>query len=231
MKMNINIIVLALLLTFVVSCKNIISENKESDIKNEYFEGVVEYSIDYKLIDKSISKESLKKYFGTKKIRYFSQGNWRDEYYNDDRILVRTNILNQSKKKYYYTIPGKDSIYHLDINQIEYTTFVDQKPDTTIMNHRCWVVEGLSINQTKQSDTVIAKFYNSKELKINPDWYKHYVNGGYDRIYEIAPGISVVSTYNNAYYIQIQKLVSKNWKKIEESKFKVESSGLLKRSN
>ncbi len=231
MKKNLNIIVLALLLTFVASCKNIISESKDSDIKNEYFEGVVEYSIEYKLIDKSISKENLKKYLGTKKIRHFSQGNWRDEYYNDEGVLVRTSILNQSKKKYYYTIPGNDSIYYLDINQTDYTTLVDQKPDTTIKNHECWVVESLSINQTKQSDTVLTKFYNSKELGINPNWYKHYVDGGYNRIYEIAPGIPVVSKYTNAIYIQIQKLVSTNSKKIDESKFKVESSELLKKSN
>jgi len=228
-------LILITLILFTISCISVESEKETNSIisesDEEYFEGVIEYSIDYKLINTSISKEKLKRFLGTKIIRSFRKGNWRDEYYNDKGALVRISILNQTNKKYYYEMLGNDTVYYSDINITNYNTTIEQLSDTTISNHECWTIKSLSVRDCSQSDTVESVFYISKQLKVDSDWFANYIDGGYNEIYKIAPGISIASEHTNADFIQIRKLVSKRNEKIDDSEFKVESNKYVKKTN
>ena len=225
-----NIFFLALMLLYTISCKNTTSNVKALGEEGEYFEGVLEYSIDYELVNLNYSKEKLKEHLGTKVIRSFSQGNWRDDFYNQNGTWVRTSIMNQTDKKYYYEVLGNDTVYYIDINKTDYKTTIKQNIDTIIENHNCWSLECISIKSTLQPDTVLSQFYISQSLSVNSSWYMNYINGGYDRIFNIAPGIIVTVKHTNAGYIQNRKLVSNKIEKIDKSKFEIESSRVIKRS-
>lgn len=199
--------------------------------KQEYFEGVIEYSVEYDIKNPSLSKEKLKQHYGSKVITKFSEGNFRDEYYNNEGTLLRTSILNLSKKHYYIEFHEIDTVYYSDINTTDYITTIEQLLDTNIQNNDCWVIKSISNKNDSKPESVITKYYISKNLKVNPNWYVNYVDGGYNRIYKSAPGITVKSEYFNSNFTVIKSIVSTKMKVVDISDFKIKLDKVLKKMN
>lgn len=230
---NKGLILIAITLA-ILSCSNPETEKKRnneiSTFEAEYFEGVIEYSIDYKLINPAISKEILEEYLGTKIISSYSKGSWREDYYNNHGNWVRTSILNQKEKRYYYEILGNDTVYYSDINKTNYKTSIEQLSDTTISDHPCWTVKSTSIHKDNESDIVSSIYFISKQYKVDPEWYVNYIDGGYDRIYKIAPGLEYATEYSNSDFTQVRKFVSKRKKEISHSEFEIEPTKHVKKT-
>jgi hypothetical protein len=203
-----------------------------ADSQENYFEGILEYSVDYDIKNPAIPIENLKMYFGTKIITKFSKGNFRYEYYNNKGILVRTSILNLDKKKYYFDHYRADTIYYSDIDKTDYSTKIKHFPDTNILNTDCWVLKSISVHKTNPNiEPVITKFYISKDLKVNPEWFSSYIDGGYDRILNLAPGINLMEKVFMKNFTIIKSLVSKNKMTIESSEFEINSNKFMKKMN
>ncbi len=201
--------------------------------KQEYFQGVIGYSIEYNIKKPSISEEILKKHYGSKVIKKFSKGNFRDEYYNNEGVLVRTSILNLSQNQYYMELDGIDTIYYTDINITDFLTTIEQLADTNIQNIDCWAIKSISIdeNNDRKTEPVITKYYKSKDLILDPDWYGNYIDGGYDRILKMAPGITIKSEYYNSNFTEIKRIVSIKAKEINALEFELESNKYMKNMN
>lgn len=201
--------------------------------QENYFEGILEYSLDYDIKNSAIPEENLKMYLGTKIITKFSDGNFRDEYYNSKGTLIRTSILNLKKKKYYIEFNGIDTIYYTDIDKTDYTTKIEQLPDTNIFNNDCWVIKSVSVHKTSPEsvEPVITKYFKSKNLKTNSEWYSNYLDGGYDRILKAAPGISIKTEVFRTDFTIIENLISKNKKTIHSSEFEIKTNKFIKKMN
>lgn len=228
-------LILLIVMLTMFSCNNV-ELNKKNDevpgVESEYFEGIIEYSIDYKLLNPEISIDRLKNILGTRIVRRFSEGSWREDYYDSYGNWLRTNILNQKEERFYSEFSGKDTIYYIDINKTDYQTTIQQLPDTIINNHPCWAIKSTSINEENEAETVSSTYYISKHLKIDAEWYSNYINGGYDRIYRIAPGIEYQTRYsNNAHFVLIREFVSKRKEDIDDSEFKIDSTKHLKKQS
>ncbi|RLD54828.1 MAG: hypothetical protein DRJ01_17515 [Bacteroidetes bacterium] len=221
------------IITLMIFCSFLVLISTDTFGQDDYFQGIIEYSIEYEIKNPRISEENLKKYYGTKIIKKFSEGNFRDEYYNSEGLLVRISILNLEKNHYFIEYGGMDTIYYSDIKNTDFTTTIEQLTDTNILNNNCWVIKSISIKDGSESksETVITKYYKSKELRINPDWFVNYIDGGYDRIMKLAPGINVKSEYFNVDFTVIKKIVSSKKELIDNSEFEVELNRIMKKMN
>ena len=211
----------------------IILTNANALAQEEYFEGIIEYSLEYDINNPEFSEERIKEYLGSKVITKFSKGSFRDEYYNNQGVLVRTSVLNLAKKQYYLKHNGIDTIYYTSINETDYVTTIQQLPDTNIDENDCWVIKSISVlkNQDKASEPIISKYYESKELKIDPNWFVDYIDGGYDRITKLAPGITLKTETFFPNFNIIESFVSKSEQKIDPAEFEFDSNMTLKKMN
>jgi hypothetical protein len=200
--------------------------------QTDYFEGVIEYKIEYDTKNFRYSKSMLSEIYGSKVISKFKDGNFRDEYYNDQGKLVRTSILNLEAKTYYYDLNGFDTLYYSDIDKTDYETSIQQLDDMHVLGSDCWVIKSTSVKKNDSNLVpVVLKFFYSKELKLNPEWYSEYIDGAYNEIHKLAPGIEIKTESYGPNFTIIKSMVSKTEADISEEEFRIKTRKLLKKMN
>jgi hypothetical protein len=199
--------------------------------QGQYFQGTIEYSLEYKTDNPNIQESNLKQYFGSKVITKFREGNFISEYYNEDNVLVKTSTLNLNKKKYYYELTLIDTLYFSNIDRTLYNTQIEQLADSTVFNNECWTIKSIATNQENFNDNVTSHYYLSKKLKVNPNWYQDYIDGAYNKIFRMAPGVFIKSVIKGKYFTEIRSMVSMKKEKINLSEFEVKSKKIKKKMN
>ena len=224
-------LILALLSLFLLSCKA--NDRYLSSVPN-YFEGVVMYEFEYELKDDRFTESQLKENIGARMEMLFKNGNYLRRYFSSSGLLLKEIYLNLEENKSFSKNIGNDTIYWININRNDSKTIFSQIKDSVIMNHP---TVGLKTKTTvtgpgfgDNSFEVTGEIYFSKEFKVNPIWYKNYLEGNFYEQVKIGRGIQLLYIFDGPFWKKRTIAVSIDPKKVknEEILFRPPNNSILK---
>jgi len=218
-------IIIPLILLINISC---LSKKNSNNFKDDFFEGVITYNIEYKSINEGSTSERLKKIIGSKMILTFKNGNYKKEYFSPEGKLLSFRILNLTKNKSFLKMYDIDTLYWFDITKNDSkTTFIKHK-DSTILDH---ITTGVKTKTTLRMDSYPnrtyecgGEYYFAKDLSVNPKWYKNYKEGNLNEIIKIGKGIQLLFINDSESWTQTITAIKIDKQKISNNKIKIKLS-------
>jgi hypothetical protein len=200
----------------------------------EYFEGEIQYNIEYVALNKNISTEYLKKEVGGSFTAYVKEDRYAMIYHAGGtngwmKIIVR---LDQG---YYYTeFEKQDTIARTKFAPEKRELFLfernhDEKKE--VLGEMC---ESVTINHHPGDDIPFAKeirsvHYFSPKYRLNKEKYKDYGNGFWNDYVKESGAISIRNETEYApFFKSISEAVSIEEKKVPSSLFEPNSHKTLK---
>ena len=193
--------ILFLIIISVLSCK---VQEERSSSKEIYFEGEVEYKIEYSQYDDRFTESRLKEVIGDRITMFFKDGYYLKKYFRSDGTLIRETYLDLDKNKSFTTQIENDTVYWIDLTKNDSKTTFKRISDSLIMNQSTIGVETKTIvtgsGFNDKSYHVGGRTYFSKNLKVNPLWYKYCVEANTNEIIEIGKGIQLLSINSEIFW-------------------------------
>lgn len=204
-----------LFLLLLVSCK--ISKN-QPEAATDYFEGVLEYQIEYESFTEILSTEDMTRTMPDRKLMYFRNGNAVTDFFLNDS-LVKRNWFDQSTNFNYYYQFGSDTLYYSDPSVTDFTTdALVQSEGETILNHP---TEKIKILIRGKKGTYFEnhegklELYLSLDFPIDPSWYKNVAEFDYYKTVTRVPGITLKMNHVIYNYSKTTSTATKiEWKEV-----------------
>ncbi|MDF1697639.1 MAG: hypothetical protein P1U56_17470 [Saprospiraceae bacterium] len=178
---------LPILILIICSC----SFNKSGGKKvNSYFEGKIYYDITYSNIKEIFKNIHPAEILGDRAVFTYKEGNYNNEvFYNDALVMAIYRI--KEEDRLYLQFKGKDTIEYYHTYNTAYSTEFTIQKTKRILDYECielTIHSKLSENEYS-GEELNSKVTFSKDLAVNPIWYKNFHDGGLDRIYKITDGL------------------------------------------
>ena len=188
----------------------------------KYFEGIITYKMSHKVLNSEIDEEKVAAVYGDQMTLTFKNGFGRKEYYYKGKLkqVRQYHPIKTLNSQYFLAI---DTIYQYhpyknDFNIIEYKILADTIIDSITLS-------GIRIktNYKKNlSDTMTYIYYFYNKLRVNPQWYKDFAEGDWNKIIidkkSLCYFFSIETTHR---YINYYKIVDIQWKKIDDKEFEL----------
>jgi hypothetical protein len=209
--------ILFLVVMLISSCSIL---KKSSADSNHYFEGVITYDIDYDIPDSlDFTVNQLKEFVGAKMVMKFKEGNHLKQFYSSNGRLLNERVLLLEEKRYYNIVSDLDTLFYLDITKPETKTEFTRVKDSIIFNQVTIAIETNSIvpdlGYGAGPQNFVGRYHFSKELLIDPDWFKDYAEANYYEIMKMGKGIHLAFITRGRYWKQIMTAVSIQQKEVE----------------
>lgn len=144
-----------------------------------YFEGIIEYDVNYTIRTEHITQEELKAHEGAKMVILFRKGEWLRKYYNAEGELISERFLDLKEKRGYQWYRHVEEIRWFDITKDESPTTFSITGKDHQMGYDCTKLRSVTTNPDY---TFIADFSYANDLHTNPDWYKDFKEGSFNKI-------------------------------------------------
>lgn len=216
---------------FLISCK--VGE-KPDQSKIEYFEGVVQYELEFEPKSDKILESRLQELYGAKVEMLFKNGDYVKNYYSSSGALLRKTYLDLIGNKSYSKDVDNDTIYWVNIARNDSKTTFKRTKDSLINNHPTIVLKTSTIvagpGFGNKSYEVEGTLYFSKEYLVNPVWYVNYLEGNFNEQIKVGKGIQLLYISENGLWKKSMTAVSIEPKKIKgnEIKFTPPINAILK---
>ena len=207
---------------FISSCS--FSEND-----SEYFEGVIEYNIDYIPYSDSFTSADLEDVAGDKSILTFKKGNYKKEIYAKNGKLLSTIIFDKAQNKSFIKFVDQEIIYWVDITKHDTKLQFNQIKDSVCLGYSLIGVK--TVGTTPVADSTLdiwGYYYYAKDLKINPDWYSNYFEANVNEIMKIGKGISLIEIMGLPHWQKSIHATSIQKRKVSDDELKVKFDKNLK---
>lgn len=174
------------------------------DKKQRYFEGQIEYQINYSSNNPNIDIKELQESRGSKMILTYKKGNYKKEYFSPNGKLVEQRFLNIRENKSYLKKSKSDTIYWFNINNNDSKTNFKLTGKQSVLNYDCKVIETKTIVTGPgfggQEYKMEGRYLFAEKLPVNPKWYKNYLEADYNKIIKIGQGIVLEKLYKSDFY-------------------------------
>jgi len=214
---------LVFFLIILYSCE---SAKKFNNSDNTYFEGEIEYNIDYSDILINVSSNYLEENIGDKIIFTFKNGNQKKKYYSKSGKLLSVRFLDLDQKKSFSKSTNEEIINWVDITKQNTKLAFEQIKDTTVIGYSAVGIKTVGSSVVnEQTFFLTGKFYYAKKLKINPEWYNDYNEANFNEIIKIGKGITISQTSNTPYWTTTLSATYVKKRKVKDSELKFDISG------
>jgi|GEM_PF-1666499 len=210
-------------LIILYSCESV---KKVNHSDNTYFEGEIEYNIDYSDILINVYSDYLEENIGDKVVLTFKNGNQKKEYYSKSGKLLSVRFLDLKQKKLFSKSTNEDTVSWIDITKQDTKLTFEQIKDSTVMGYS--VVGIKTVGSTIVNDETFylsGQFYYAKKLRINPEWYKDYYEANFNEIIKIGKGITISQVSNTPYWITTLNATRVKRRKVKDSELKFDLTG------
>lgn len=165
--------ILSLLTIFSVLFNLSMSESKH------YFEGVIEYDINYDVYTSRFTLEEVQEREGVKMVILFRKGEWLRKFYNAKGEVMSERFLDLKEKKSYHWYNYANDIRWFDITKDESPLTYSITGEDQILGYDCTKLKSISTNPDHK---LIAEFSYANDLHTNPNWYSDYKDGQFNKI-------------------------------------------------
>jgi len=190
--------------------------------KPGYFQGQVEYSLEYIPRDAHVQPEQIAELVGSRMIMIMgSKGNYKQQFFAPDGTLRSARYVDLREKKAYMKMADVDTLFWFDITVEDTKSRFTVLGDTLIDQHPCVVIDGqnLIIERNGQQITLEDQYIFATDLPINPEWYREFKEANYYRLMSLARGILLESTIEVGYWKRRLKARSIEWRKVKKREF------------
>lgn len=204
MKNNLrSIFFLPVLVMFVLACGH--REKKETASISGYFEGYIDYNVEFKSFIPQMSSEMMKKLYGGYLRIYYKDGNYKWVFTDKKGLVISyTTTLQKEAMEYHWYIDRPDTLEVEDkslIGSTHITEFTEDGKDT-VLDCSCTVAKISGTRYHKDPpDSVPAYFRYSfcPTLRIDPAHYEKFRNFKWNEITKKYKSIAIkmVSTYKD----------------------------------
>jgi hypothetical protein len=188
----------------------------------DYFEGRVEYEVSYQPFDTRFNEEDLLENDGSKIILTFKEGNYKREYYGKTGKLIKKVTYNQKENVLY--IVANDTIYYYSpVGTYMQLNKLIQGKDEKVLNQVCksYYVELFDPLAPAPIQTTKYQYFVDPQLSVNPDWYRQFTEGSWDKIMASLNSITLKHTMEQEWYKQTVTATRVDRRKIELAEFKI----------
>ncbi|MAB47526.1 MAG: hypothetical protein CMC05_02740 [Flavobacteriaceae bacterium] len=162
----------------------------------DYFEGVVEYSISYESLNENIPKEAFETEMGKSMTAYVKEDRYAMTYYGTGQLGWMKVIVRLDEGYSYTEFEKNDTIIKEKLSTAKETLIEfkrNKKAKKTVLGEEC---ESVTIHyKSDDPDGFLTEskgtYYFSSKYKLNSELYKDYTNGFWNLYAEESGAISI----------------------------------------
>jgi len=201
----------ALLLVVVLQC---------SGYSQNYFEGRIVYTLEFKLKNSNLNPDMLKEYLGRGLTLLFKDGNYYNRF---DGGIYEFQIYNKTDNRSYMKKRGSDTIYWSDCSlpgdKIQELKITGKK--VTILGIEC---DQILVRYKEKSE---VHYYNADSIPINPAWFKKFRRDDQYLVDEKQKSIDLKSEIEYEEFTAIQTAIKITREPLDENIFKLPANAIL----